>query len=335
MVLFVVKLLLITSLLLSILPHYGEAGTSTKLLANTIQTSIPATHHTAAFVDTNHRKNPPTEDPTAFDAELKQPKTPTHREWGAASPGSIHSILVVLHKRIQESRRPMSFFSRRPRSNLKVVSGHGREETEPQTSSTTTKFSAYVKPPTFFQLVARFFRLVLIFSPLLPLAPLSLFSSSFRSGVFYPVLSWCLGWCGPAFIKWGQWASTRSDMFPAPLCHSLSTLHANAPAHSWPHTEKLVAESLMEGGSCGDGESAASCWDSVFESFASKPIASGSIAQVHKAVIRNPDPDLPGTTVAVKVRHPLVAELIDRDFRIMRTVGGVVDKFSGGWLNVR
>ena len=39
--------------------------------------------------------------------------------------------------------------------------------------------------------------------------------------------------------------------------------------------------------------------------------------------------------MAVKVRHPMVAELIDRDFRIMRYVGGAVDYVSGGWLNVR
>ena len=177
-------------------------------LANTaMQTSLPAVGSTAAFKDSRHRKNLPTEDPSAFNAELKRPKTPTHRDWGAEPS----SMLAVLHKRIQESRRPLSFFSRRPRSNLQVVSGHGREEdaTPAAAATTTTKFSAYVKPPTFLQLVSRFLRLMLIFSPLLPLAPLSLFSATFRAGVFYPVLSWCLGWCGPAFIKWGQWASTR------------------------------------------------------------------------------------------------------------------------------
>ncbi|GMH71689.1 hypothetical protein TL16_g05720 [Triparma laevis f. inornata] len=150
-------------------------------------------------------------------------------------------------------------------------------------------------------------------------------------------MSWCLGWCGPAFIKWGQWASTRSDMFPSDLCFSLSTLHANAPSHKWGHTKELVTQSLLEGGEGGTSAKAdsQSCWDSVFEDFDVKPVASGSIAQVHKAVIKNPDPTRPGTTVAIKVRHPMVAELIDRDFRIMRKVGTFVDAISGGWLNVR
>ena len=36
---------------------------------------------------------------------------------------------------------------------------------------------------------------------------------------------------GPAFIKWGQWAATRLDLFPPDLCSSLERLHAAAPAH--------------------------------------------------------------------------------------------------------
>jgi len=46
--------------------------------------------------------------------------------------------------------------------------------------------------------------------------------------------SWFLSWLlkivilcspGPAFIKWGQWASTRPDIFPADVCDELSRLH--------------------------------------------------------------------------------------------------------------
>jgi predicted unusual protein kinase regulating ubiquinone biosynthesis (AarF/ABC1/UbiB family) len=49
----------------------------------------------------------------------------------------------------------------------------------------------------------------------------------------------------------------------------------------------------------------------VFDSFDTKPLASGSIAQVHKAI-------LDGRIVVAKVRHPNVANLIDMDFRLMR-----------------
>ena len=30
---------------------------------------------------------------------------------------------------------------------------------------------------------------------------------------------------GPAFIKWGQWAATRHDMFPPDMCTELEHLH--------------------------------------------------------------------------------------------------------------
>ena len=30
---------------------------------------------------------------------------------------------------------------------------------------------------------------------------------------------------GPAFIKWGQWAATRHDLFPPDMCTELEHLH--------------------------------------------------------------------------------------------------------------
>lgn len=38
---------------------------------------------------------------------------------------------------------------------------------------------------------------------------------------------------GPAFIKWGQWAATRHDLFAQDVCAALEELHTNAPAHSF------------------------------------------------------------------------------------------------------
>jgi aarF domain-containing kinase len=75
----------------------------------------------------------------------------------------------------------------------------------------------------------------------------------------------------------GQWASTRSDMFPDALCQALSDLHADAPAHSWKVTQKTVEEALcIPKGTLYQ----------VFEEFDQSPVASGSIAQVHRAVLR-------------------------------------------------
>ena len=60
----------------------------------------------------------------------------------------------------------------------------------------------------------------------------------------------------------------------------------------------------------------------AFYSINKKPIASGSIAQVYKAVLKDNK-----TTVAVKVRHPNVEKLIELDFRLMALIAVVVDYF--------
>jgi aarF domain-containing kinase len=118
----------------------------------------------------------------------------------------------------------------------------------------------------------------------------------------------------------GQWASTRSDMFPESLCVALSQLHSDAPSHSWKHTKKVMESSL--------GLPPETLLD-VFDSFDTQPLASGSIAQVHKAILN-------GRTVVAKVRHPNVAKLIDMDFRLMRIAAIVADYLPAlSWLHVR
>ncbi len=73
---------------------------------------------------------------------------------------------------------------------------------------------------------------------------------------------------GPAFIKWGQWAATRHDMFPPDLCLELEQLHTQAPAHGWDYTRKAVAAAF--------GLSV----EELFDEVEAKPLASGSIGQV-------------------------------------------------------
>jgi len=247
-------------------------------------------------------------------------------------------ILLSLNLQIAAVQTPkvLPFFASKPKSIFKILSGHGREisdKTEPADPSART---VLVPTPSFFQLAFRAAHLSLIFSPSMFLIPGSLISTTFRNNYLFPLISRNLASAGPAWIKWGQWASTRADMFPAELCSSLADLHANAPAHSWTFTKETVVAALALATDCGDNQ----CFDEVFAAFDEAPVASGSIAQVHRALI-NPTPDQAAsgrrnpTKVAVKVRHPNVAELIDRDFRIMRAFAGVVDKVSGGWLSVR
>jgi len=123
-------------------------------------------------------------------------------------------------------------------------------------------------------------------------------------------LTACLEAAGPAFIKWGQWAATRADLFPPDVCSALEKLHSQAPAHGWAVTEAAIREAF-------------GCADVVdlFDHFPPTPVASGSIGQVYRATLsreggRRAGLD-PGTPVAVKVRHPGVEAAIARDFAIM------------------
>ena len=49
---------------------------------------------------------------------------------------------------------------------------------------------------------------------------------------------------GPAFMKWGQWASTRADIFPPDMCTELARLQSSAPAHSYRRTAAVVKSAL-------------------------------------------------------------------------------------------
>ncbi|CAM9511751.1 unnamed protein product, partial [Phaeothamnion confervicola] len=143
------------------------------------------------------------------------------------------------------------------------------------------------------------------------------FSNSFREEAWYRLLTRSVAASGAAFIKWGQWSSTRPDIFPEGLCRALSQLHSQAPRHRYAHTEALV-EAAFGGRKVSE----------VFDWFGKQPIASGSIAQVHKAV-------LAGRVVAVKVRHPHVKERMAMDFRIMRGLAEFVDNMrSLRWMNL-
>jgi hypothetical protein len=131
------------------------------------------------------------------------------------------------------------------------------------------------RPPTTVQLSFRAAKLSLHFAPVLTTAWLAAVSQKFRRGVWYRWMASCLASSGAAFIKWGQWAATRNDMFPLALCDALSELHNAAPEHSWNFTQAQVECSLdIPAGSLLE----------VFESFDVEPLASGSIAQVGKNV---------------------------------------------------
>lgn len=75
-------------------------------------------------------------------------------------------------------------------------------------------------------MMCRAIYLLLLFTPAAALAPLCV-SLGWRRPDWLLLVRWTLERAGPAFIKWGQWAATRPDMFPTDLCDVLASLQVS------------------------------------------------------------------------------------------------------------
>ncbi|GER31660.1 protein kinase superfamily protein [Striga asiatica] len=159
-------------------------------------------------------------------------------------------------------------------------------------------------------LLLRALHLAVLFTPCMAMAPFAdSFGPEFRK-LWLQIVHHTLERAGPAFIKWGQWAATRPDLFPRDLCSELSKLHMKAPEHSFAYTKKMIEKAFGRKIS------------EIFDDFEEEPVASGSIAQVHRATLRTRHSRRRAKPmeVAVKVRHPGVGESIKRDFDIINVV---------------
>jgi len=162
-------------------------------------------------------------------------------------------------------------------------------------------------------LVLRALYLITLFTPAIAMAPFaSVFGGRYRE-MWLQLVHRSLEKSGAAFIKWGQWAATRPDLFPRDLCKELTKLQTKAPAHKFSYTKQTIEKAFGRR------------IDEIFEDFEEEPVASGSIAQVHKATLkfRYAGQKVKPMNVAVKVRHPGVSEVIRRDFVIINWVAKV------------
>jgi len=115
---------------------------------------------------------------------------------------------------------------------------------------------------------------------------------------------------GGAWVKMGQALALRFDLLPAEYCTELLRLLDEAKPFPYATVREIVRIEL--GGYP----------EQIFFSFDVKPVASASIAQVHKALAFD------GRQLAVKIQRPLVRQQFASDYRIMRTLSYVVDLFS-------
>jgi ubiquinone biosynthesis protein len=104
---------------------------------------------------------------------------------------------------------------------------------------------------------------------------------------------------GPTYIKLGQILSTRPDLIPMEFIQELSKLQDNVPAFPFERVRKVI-----------DSEFGRPPED-LFDQLDEEPLASASIGQVHRAVLKD------GEAVAVKFQRPGIRKIIEVDLEIM------------------
>ncbi len=113
---------------------------------------------------------------------------------------------------------------------------------------------------------------------------------------------------GPIYAKLGQVLSTRPDLLPADYIEELATLQDNVAPMS---EEEVVQVTEQELGVP---------WEDVFDSIDPKPLAAGTIAQVHRATLAS------GDRVVVKVQRPRAHETIEQDLALLEVFAEKVGK---------
>jgi len=114
---------------------------------------------------------------------------------------------------------------------------------------------------------------------------------------------------GATFIKVGQIASTRGDLLPPELVEELATLRDQVPPFPFEAARGVIERSLGRP------------LDAVFATFDPTPVAAASVAQVHRATLRDG-----GAVVAVKVRRPDIAEKVALDRSILLTAARLAER---------
>lgn len=124
-----------------------------------------------------------------------------------------------------------------------------------------------------------------------------------------PALRSLLERLGPTFIKFGQILSMRADLVGADISDELSKLQSNVGPFPYATAREILKAEL--GGYPED----------VFASFENVPVAAASLAQVHRAYLKD------GAEVAVKVQRPGIRKIIEQDIHILSFLAGLVERF--------
>ena len=112
---------------------------------------------------------------------------------------------------------------------------------------------------------------------------------------------------GPTFVKLGQILAGRADLFGPEFIAEFEKLHSHVPAVPLDTLRPQLREDL--------GREP----EDVFARFDPEPLAAASIAQVHRAQLKD------GTEVVVKIRRPGITDTIEADLRLLGRMAAVAE----------
>jgi len=110
---------------------------------------------------------------------------------------------------------------------------------------------------------------------------------------------------GGTFIKFGQMLAMQSDLLPLEYCAALFSLFDRVPPFDYSEVERTFREDLLRAP------------QEIFDSFDIEPIATGSIGQVHVAMLH-------GKKVAVKIRRPTIISDFQSDIAALKYTVNIV-----------
>jgi ubiquinone biosynthesis protein len=114
---------------------------------------------------------------------------------------------------------------------------------------------------------------------------------------------------GPVFVKFGQLLSTRPDLIPPTFLQELAKLQNQVKPFDSKLSRDIIEQAIGRP------------LQKVFSEFSDDPVASASIAQVHRArLLEN------GAEVAVKVLRPKIASIIHKDIRLLKLAAWLFEK---------
>ena len=112
---------------------------------------------------------------------------------------------------------------------------------------------------------------------------------------------------GPTYVKIGQIMSSRTDLLPESYCKELEKLRQNVKP-----LDAEVVRAVIE-------NETGKKIDEIYSEFRDEPLGSASIGQAHYAVLKD------GTKVVTKVQRPLIADMMQKDYVLLKKLAGLVN----------